>query len=727
VKFWQELRRRKVVRVATVYAIAAWLIIQIAVATFPSLYIPPWALSFMIMCVILGFPVALILAWAFELTPEGIRTTKIAQEEKKDTGDTTVHSKKRNWVAYAMGAAIPTVIFGALALFFYIRSGSGPEFTAEDKSIAVLPFDNRSNQEEDQFFTDGIHDDLLTQISRIHGIKTISRTSVMAYRDTTKSMPTIAEELGVTTILEGGVQRSGNRIRINVQLIEAATDAHVWAETYTRELTSENVFEIQNEITRTIADALKVILTPEEIEQLEKLPTENMAALEAYFKGKQALGVLRSGSSWGEAIAQYEKAIDLDPNFALAHAWLGYSIVRNITPFGLSLVEETNRAEPYILKSLELDDRLSDGYVALGRLRHEQRAYEASERAYKKAIELNSNNSEAYVAYADAKWEQMGRPLSQEIADLFLKSYELDPKHDFAQRRLTRSFLASGQLEKALEARRLFVEEKPQSSFAQRELGAQYSRMGRNDDAIVSIRNQQALDPTAQYGKIILSVSYANLGDMEQAIEWLDRYLDAQQDAYQRARWKSFRFKYTGDFAEREQNAINGLKLNPRDPLLLDDLATVSIASGRAEQVRQRWQQEYPSFFTPMPDINASNESQAMSLARVLKATGESEQSNLLIQENLATIRSLGNGSFVIPLDPILHAIAGDDAKTINAKQHFFDAGGSPHYLMLWDELKRFENQSRIPGHGRKAEGRTSRPAKAHQRNGSQRRAGTSS
>jgi TolB-like protein len=172
---------------------------------------------------------------------------------------------------------------------------------APAKSIAVLPFENRSDQKEDQYFTDGIHDDLLTHISRIRDIKTISRTSVMAYRDTTKNMKQIGEELGVATILEGGVQRAGKQVRINVQLIDAATDAHLWAEIYTRELTAENIFAIQSEISEAITGALKAVLSPEEQQQFKKLPTQNMAALEAYFRGRSSY-LLSTSEGFSEAI-----------------------------------------------------------------------------------------------------------------------------------------------------------------------------------------------------------------------------------------------------------------------------------------------------------------------------------------------------------------------------------------------------------------------------------------
>jgi len=207
--FMAELKRRKVVRVAIVYAVVGWLVIQVANTTFEGFGIPSWAFRFVALMVVLGLPVSLVIAWAFELTPDGVKLTKTAIGERQGAPVSTRQERKRNWFSLGFAAALPALIFGILALVFYVkfRNAQNAQF---DKSIAVLPFDNRSEQTQDQYFTDGIHDDLLTHISHIRDIKTISRTSVMGYRDTTKNLRTIGEELGVATILEGGVQRAGN-------------------------------------------------------------------------------------------------------------------------------------------------------------------------------------------------------------------------------------------------------------------------------------------------------------------------------------------------------------------------------------------------------------------------------------------------------------------------------------------------------------------------------------
>ncbi len=246
------------------------------------------------------------------------------------------------------------------------RTAALPE-SHGDKSIAVLPFDNRSSREEDQFFTDGMHDDLLATIAKIGSMKVISRTSVMEYRDTIKKIPQIAQELGVEHILEGGIQRSGNQVRINVQLIDAATDEHLWAEIYDRELTAANLFAVQSEITKKIADALQAELSTDEQLRIDARPTDNLQAYELYLRGRY-LWQRRGDENIRHAITLFEQATELDPQFA--RAWSSLAA----THFTLPVYSDTPRSEHYPLavsaahKALAQDDSLAEAYAVLGGL-----------------------------------------------------------------------------------------------------------------------------------------------------------------------------------------------------------------------------------------------------------------------------------------------------------------------------------------------------------------------
>ena len=270
----KELQRRNVFKVATAYGIVAWLLLEGSDTLVPALRLPEWFQSGVVFILILGFPIAMIFAWAFEMTPEGLRREKTVDPDRSVAAAT----------GQKLNQAIIALLVVALAYFAWDKFAAGPHDevaqtatgTAQprQKSIAVIPFRNRSaNEENAAFFSDGIHDELLTNLSKIKALKVISRTSVMGYRDTTKNLRQIGRELGVANILEGGVQRAGDTVRINVQLIDTATDAHLWANVYERKLTAENIFAIQKEIAEAIANALEATLSPQEQERLADIPT----------------------------------------------------------------------------------------------------------------------------------------------------------------------------------------------------------------------------------------------------------------------------------------------------------------------------------------------------------------------------------------------------------------------------------------------------------------------
>jgi TolB-like protein len=335
--FFAELRRRNVFRVAIAYVVAAWVLLQVADLVLDNIEAPDWVMQVLMLVVALGFVAALVVAWAYELTPEGIRLEKNVERSQSITAQT---GRKLDRIIIAFLAVAVVLLLGerfvtheapeaatSAAKVAAGESGQAQETpvpdTGRDRSIAVLPLANRSTRAEDAFFAEGIHDELLTKLSRISALRVISRTSVMGYAGTTKRMPEIGRELGVATLLEGGVQRSGDRVRINVQLIDADNDEHLWAETYDRELTADNLFEIQSDITRSIANALQAVLTGEEQQGLARKPTENVEAYTHYLRARAAASAYgRNQAQIEQSIAAYRRAIELDPGFAAAYAAL---------------------------------------------------------------------------------------------------------------------------------------------------------------------------------------------------------------------------------------------------------------------------------------------------------------------------------------------------------------------------------------------------------------------
>src|SRR5947208_2686114 len=275
-EFFGELKRRNVYKVAIAYGVVAWLLMQIASQIFPFFEIPNWAVRLVVLLLIIGFPVAMILAWAFELTPEGIK-----RAEDVDLSE-SVRRKTGRKLDFFIIAVLLLVI--AILLFQRLHPNVSPAVSSSpEKSIAVLPFENLSANQENAFFTDGVQDEILADLAKVADLKVISRTSVIQYRsNAARNLREIGKALGVAYLLEGSVQRADNRLGVNAQLVDARTDAHLWAQTYDRDLA--DVFAIQTEIAKSIAGQLQAKLSPREEGALDKKPTNDLAAYDLYLK-----------------------------------------------------------------------------------------------------------------------------------------------------------------------------------------------------------------------------------------------------------------------------------------------------------------------------------------------------------------------------------------------------------------------------------------------------------
>ena len=410
--FFGELRRRNIYRVAAAYAVVAWLIIQVATATFPVLEIPSWCVRLVVVLLILGFPIALILAWAYEVTPEGIKRTEEVAEVPPRGGRT-------------LDRLIIALLLCAIAFLIYQRihpseNGSG----IPEKSIAVLPFENFSDDKENAFFADGIQDDILTSLAKIHDLKVISRTSVMPYRGATKkNLPEIAQALGVANVLEGSVRRGGNRVVVTVQLIDARNDRHLWAKRYDRQL--EDSLGLQGELAAEIATELRATLSPEEKGRVETKPTENADAYVLYLKARgYESNPDRLFEDFKLAEDLYRQAIQHDSAFALAHARLSATLARIYHWFAPSEALKAsikNSAD----KALALKPDLGEGHLALGLYYYWTEAnYEKALDEFQLASAALPNDSE--IGYVSAAIRRRQGNWKDNL-ELLKKSQSVDP------------------------------------------------------------------------------------------------------------------------------------------------------------------------------------------------------------------------------------------------------------------------------------------------------------
>ena len=409
--FFEEVQRRKVYRVAAAYIIAAGFIIQIGSAVFPAWELPNWAFRLVVVLLLLGFPIALILAWAYDVTPQGIRATP--------TSAAPGSHRRRNLI---MLIATGVIISAAAGLFLLPRVSA----RKIDKSIAVLPFQNLSDEKDNAYFADGIQDDILTNLSKIGDLKVISRMSVMSYRgDGLRNAREIGKALGVATLLEGSVRRIGNRVRVSVQLINANDDEHIWAEDYDRDLT--DVFAIQTDLAQKIASSLQAKLSPNEKKRLDRWPTQNSDAYLLFIQAHDYANRpehFRDDSLKAEEL--FEQAIKLDPKFAAAFAGLSMvesSIYHSFEPTPARREKARLNAD----ESLRLQPDLPEGHLALGfSYYYGDRDYERARAEFEIAKRDLPNEAEAYMAIGaiqrrQGKWAESNTNLEKAAA--------LDPKN----------------------------------------------------------------------------------------------------------------------------------------------------------------------------------------------------------------------------------------------------------------------------------------------------------
>jgi len=460
--FFEELKRRKVYRVAAAYIIAAGFIIQIASAVFPAWELPNWAFRFVVVLLLIGFPISLILAWAYDLTPQGIRATPAPR----------THRRQNLIMLIAIG-----VVVSAVGGFFLFPRASARNV---EKSIAVLPFQSLSDEKENAYFADGMQDDILTNLSKIGDLKVISRMSVMSYRgDGVRNAREIGKALGVATLLEGSVRRAGNRVRVNVQLINANNDEHIWAEDYDRDLT--DVFAIQTDLAQKIASALQAKLSPNEKERFDRRPTQNPDAYLLFIQAHDYANrpdMLPDTSLKAEQL--FEQATKLDPNFALAFA--GLSMVESWLYHSSDPVPaRREKARTAANEALRLQPDLPEGHLALGfSYYYGDRDYERALAEFEIAKRGLPNEAQAYMAIGAIQRRQ-GRWV-ESTANLE-KAAELDPKNSSVLLNLGYNYMSTRNFEAADKIFDRGIEAAPES-FGSRALKSELAIRWKGDVSV---------------------------------------------------------------------------------------------------------------------------------------------------------------------------------------------------------------------------------------------------
>jgi len=435
--FFTELKRRNVYKVAVAYAIVGWLLVQVATQVFPFFEIPNWAVRLVVLAIVIGFPIALVIAWAFELTPEGLKRT-----EDVDLAAAAQRPRHRAWI-------VVVIIAGAMSLGLFMlgrygfREKKSVLNETSAKSIAVLPFENLSRDPDNAYFVDGTQDEILTRLAKISALKVISRTSTTRYTSHPDNLRQIARELGVANILEGSVQRAEGAVRVNVQLIETETDSHLWAETYDRDI--KNIFSVESEIAQNVADALRAKLLPEETARVANVPTKNPEAYDLFLKAEYFAYQIYSATAKDpaetarNAAGLYESAVGADPNFALAYARLAYLKARiywyNTDPSPQAIDAARKAAE----RALALQPELAEAHLSMGYVHYwGRRDYDAALAEFDKARKTLPNSANVLTASAFVHRRQ-GK--MEQALDELERSAALDPRYNLLAREIGSTFV----------------------------------------------------------------------------------------------------------------------------------------------------------------------------------------------------------------------------------------------------------------------------------------------
>ena len=556
--FFAELKRRNVYKVAVAYAVVGWLLVQITTQVLPIFEIPNWALRLIVLAIIIGFPISLVIAWAFELTPEGIKHT-----EDVDLADKRV-SKKRTWIYVTLICAVLSV-----ALFFVGRlsaPGSGASPTGPpEKSIAVLPFENATHNADTEYLSDGISEALINSLSELQQLKVIARSTAFRYKGKQVDPQAVGRELKVRTVLMGVVRQLGDRLNVQVDLVDAMTGAQLWGKEYERKLA--DVLAVKQALVREVTEKLRLKLTGEQQQRLTQRDTTNPEAYQFYLRGRYYWNK-RTAENLKKAIEQFQQAADKDPNYALAYVGLAdcYLLLEDYA--GTPASETFPKAKAFAQRALQLDSSLAEAHTSLAYVYTNLWQWEQAEEEFKRSIKLNPNYSTAHHWYSIYLLD-LGR--NDEAMAEIKRAHELDPLSLIIGTTLTYAYFAEGDVTSSIAQCKRVIDLDPNFPRAHEYLGLAYLKQGRHSEAIAELQKAvelsgrerrplrelgygygisgkraealaalKELEGKYEKGRAIgqdLAAVYAGLGDKDQAFAWLEKDFQTRSGLLAWTRW----------------------------------------------------------------------------------------------------------------------------------------------------------------------------------------------
>ena len=663
--FFSELKRRNVYKVAVAYAVVGWLVIQVTATIVPALHLPDVMTTAVVVIVLLGFPIALVISWAFEMTPEGMkRTADVSTDEVRSLP----YWSRKKFATFIVGMVVIAAGLLGYQLFWPKISTKSPipEVAAiPEKSIAVLPFDNLSDDRSNAYFAEGIQDEILTRLSKIAALKVISRTSTQKYKSAPDNLRDVGKQLGVANILEGSVQKIANAVHVNVQLIRVATDEHLWAESYNRKL--DDVFGVEGEVASAIADQLNAKLSGTEQKAVTEKPTQNTAAYDAYLRGLAIEHTQYSYEAYQQAARDYVEAVQLDPNFAFA--WSRLAVLRSFLYFN-AVDPNTNTAgavKEAADRAMALAPEAGESWIAQGAYRYRVlRDFAGAVTAYKQAQIRLPNNS---YLLQNLAFVQRRLGLWQEAEATFKKALELDP----------RDFQLLGSLG-----------------------GEFYAYLRRFDEARAAMDRALEISPDSASVRASKAVTFQNEGRLDKAAEELARVpADVMEDFVLYPRINQALYERHFDTAisiiERKLSSVPaGQPLDPVTELALVQIGFCQQWTGRAEEARRSFSRAIEAI-KPKPDspVQADANDTPSTLALAYAGLGEKEKA---LEQAQRAVKDYDTDAVAKPYAEValaqIQARFGDHDAAIAALPHLLEvpAGITVDDLKfnpLWDPLRK--------------------------------------
>jgi adenylate cyclase len=503
---WSELKRRRVIRAGAIYAVVGWVVIEVASTVLPNLTLPEWTVTLVTILIVLGFPITVVMAWVFDIGPDGMQKTS-------EVGEVMAP-------AAAIEASVAETIRDAPAKATHAAD------TDDRRSVAVLPFVNMSGDPENEYFSDGISEEILNLLVKLPQLRVASRTSSFIFKGREVSIPQAAAELGVSTVLEGSVRRAGDQVRITAQLIDVATDSHLWSETYDREM--KDVFAIQDDIAQSITTALALTLTPKERRSIQYVATSDPKAYDFYLRGRSYMYTM-TRRDYEYAIRMFRQAIDLDPKYALAYAGIA-DAYSHLYRYADASKENVDKAMDASNKAIALDPDSAEAHASRGLALYISENYPDAETEFKEAIKQNPNLYEAYYYFGLACSSQSK---FEEAIQMYQKAMEVNPADYQSVIFLAQAYCSLGRRHEEMKARlssldlvQRHLEMNPHDTRALYVGANQLCNVGEYEKGLELAERalgQDEKEPVVLYN---VACFYAMAGDPEKSLDLLERAVE---------------------------------------------------------------------------------------------------------------------------------------------------------------------------------------------------------